>query len=159
MNRQRWVAILVMGGVAALCAPPMQSQSIFDKLKDKAKAKINQKEDQTTDAAVNAADPTASKPHSKTESAPSTTSTSAGSATPAASSAGSSAGATESGAAAPPDLAIKVYQNYDFVQGEKILFFDDFTSTQDGEFPSQWELSKGQAVVNQQQGYQALLLT
>jgi OmpA-OmpF porin, OOP family len=60
-------------------------------------------------------------------------------------------------AAAP--VSISAYQNYDFVPGDTILFADDFTTTQDGEFPDQWELVKGQAVVNKQAGRSAMLLT
>ena len=56
-------------------------------------------------------------------------------------------------------MTIQAYQNYDFTPGDTILFADDFTATQDGEFPNQWELLKGQAVVNKQQGYQSFLLT
>lgn len=43
---------------------------------------------------------------------------------------------------------MKVYQNYDFVPGDKILFEDDFRGDQDGEFPAHWNLEGGQGVVN-----------
>src|SRR6185437_16813164 len=72
--------------------------------------------------------------------------------------AASDAAATPDATAATP-VTIKAYQNYDFTPGDTILFADDFTETQDGEFPEQWELLKGQGVVNKQQGYQAMLLT
>jgi OOP family OmpA-OmpF porin len=68
-----------------------------------------------------------------------------------------SAAPADTSAATPANLTI--YQNYDFVPGDTILFADDFTTTQDGEFPDQWELQKGQGVVNQQAGRAALLLT
>lgn len=54
---------------------------------------------------------------------------------------------------------IKAYQNYDFVPGDTVLFSDDFTEDQDGEFPSHWDLTKGQAVVNQVTGKPAFCLT
>lgn len=56
-------------------------------------------------------------------------------------------------------MTLTSYQNYDFTPGQTIIFADDFTTTQDGEFPEQWELSKGQAVVNKAAGYPAFLLT
>lgn len=56
-------------------------------------------------------------------------------------------------------LSIKSYQNYDFVPGDTVLFADDFTEDQDGEFPSHWDLKKGQAVVNQVAGLPAFCLT
>jgi outer membrane protein OmpA-like peptidoglycan-associated protein len=57
----------------------------------------------------------------------------------------------------PP--ALKVYNNYDFKAGEKILFEDNFAADADGEFPSHWELVNGQGVVNQVDGKAALNIT
>ena len=57
----------------------------------------------------------------------------------------------------PP--SIKTYQNYDFVPGDKIIFEDDFTADQNGEFPSHWDLDAGQAVVNEVAGKAAFSLT
>ena len=57
--------------------------------------------------------------------------------------------------AAPP---LKVYQNYDFQPGDKILFDDDFKTDQDGEFPAHWKLEAGQAVVNKLEGDNAFFL-
>lgn len=54
---------------------------------------------------------------------------------------------------------LKTYQNYDFVPGDTVLFADDFTEDQDGEFPSHWTLTKGQAVINKVTGKPAFLLT
>src|ERR1017187_9421356 len=55
---------------------------------------------------------------------------------------------------------LKVYQNYDFVPGDKILFEDNFTEDQDGEFPAHWELKGGQAVLNKvTTGEEGLFLT
>jgi len=54
---------------------------------------------------------------------------------------------------------IKVYQNYDFVPGDKILFEDNFMDDQDGEFPAEWKLEKGQAVLNKINGEPAFFLT
>jgi OOP family OmpA-OmpF porin len=42
------------------------------------------------------------------------------------------------------------YQNYDFVPGNNILFEDEFTDDQSGEFPTHWDLKSGQAVLNMQ---------
>lgn len=42
----------------------------------------------------------------------------------------------------------KPYANYDFVPGDSIVFFDDFSDDQDGEFPTHWNLNKGQAILN-----------
>jgi len=54
---------------------------------------------------------------------------------------------------------LKVYQNYDFVPGDKILFEDHFTDDQDGEFATHWELKAGQAVLNKNGNELAMNLT
>lgn len=59
----------------------------------------------------------------------------------------------------PSPASIKSYQNYDFVPGDTVLFADDFAADQDGEFPAQWTIKKGQAVVNQVTGKAAFCLT
>ncbi len=69
----------------------------------------------------------------------------------------SSSNSSSGNSSAPP--SIKSYQNYDFVPGDTVLFADDFTEDQNGEFPSHWNLTKGQAVVNQVTGKPAFLLT
>lgn len=53
----------------------------------------------------------------------------------------------------------KVYQNYDFVPGDKILFEDNFTETMDGEFPALWKLKSGQGVVNKEDGQSVFIFT
>src|SRR5215831_17490044 len=67
---------------------------------------------------------------------------------------GSSASSTSQ--AAP---SLKTYQNYDFVPGEKVLFEDDFSTDQDGEFPAHWVLESGQAVTNKTDKGLAFFLT
>src|SRR5258708_16411453 len=62
---------------------------------------------------------------------------------------------TEAGAA----QSLKVYQNYDFVPGDKILFEDNFIDDQDGEFPAHWALKSGQAFLNKINGEEAFFLT
>jgi outer membrane protein OmpA-like peptidoglycan-associated protein len=47
-----------------------------------------------------------------------------------------------------PTGSLASYQNYDFVPGNKILFEDEFTDDQSGEFPTHWSLTGGQAILN-----------
>jgi OOP family OmpA-OmpF porin len=51
------------------------------------------------------------------------------------------------------------YQNYDFVPGNNILFEDEFTDDQAGEFPTHWNLAKGQAILNMAGPDKAFFLT
>ncbi len=54
---------------------------------------------------------------------------------------------------------IKAYSNYDFVPGDTILFEDNFSDDQDGEFPAHWQLLSGQGVINKINTAPALILT
>ena len=54
---------------------------------------------------------------------------------------------------------LTAYANYDFVPGEQVVFADDFTTDQDGEFPAHWKLDKGQAIVNKVAADPAFFLT
>lgn len=57
----------------------------------------------------------------------------------------------------PPNT--KAYQNYDFVPGNRIIFEDNFSDDQSGEFPSHWDLLSGQAQVSTFQGEKIFALT
>ena len=156
MRMRHWLPFALALTMLAAAVPTAHSQSVFDKLKSKAKDKINQKEDQATDAAVNSADPTNKSDNSNSNSSGTSSGADATSHAVAKSDSPEAAGAADVPAA---PVTLTSYQNYDFTPGETILFADDFTTTQDGEFPEQWELSKGQAVVNKAAGFSAFLLT
>jgi outer membrane protein OmpA-like peptidoglycan-associated protein len=68
---------------------------------------------------------------------------------------------SEAGPAAPAadSGAITAYQNYDFTPGDTIIFADDFSTSQEGEFPDRWELISGQGVMNTTKGFPSFLLT
>ncbi|HYV55679.1 MAG TPA: OmpA family protein [Chitinophagaceae bacterium] len=115
------------------------NSQLLKKIGDKVKDKTNQKADQTVDKNID-----------KSEEGTANTNTNS---KPAANS-NDTAGETTS---STPTL--KAYQNFDFVPGDKILFEDHFTDDQDGEFPSHWELKKGQAQLNKANGELAFFLT
>ncbi len=152
MRLRHWLPFALGVCVLAAAIPAAHSQSIFDKLKQKAKDKVDQKEDNATDSAVNAADPTNKSGNTNNEAGGSTAATTASTPTEA-------TAAPAEGASPAAPVTLTSYQNYDFTPGETIIFADDFTTTQDGEFPDQWELTKGQAVVNKAAGYPAFMLT
>jgi OOP family OmpA-OmpF porin len=58
-----------------------------------------------------------------------------------------------------PQTTLSSYQNYDFVPGNNILFEDEFTEDQSGEFPTHWNLSRGQAILNMVGNDKAFFLT
>lgn len=62
-------------------------------------------------------------------------------------------------ASSGPSGTLASYQNYDFVPGNNILFEDEFTDDQSGEFPTHWDLKSGQAVLNMLGTDKAFFLT
>jgi len=46
-----------------------------------------------------------------------------------------------------PEEEVKLYSNYDFVPGEKIIFEDNLIGEENGEFPSRWDLRNGSAEI------------
>ena len=160
MSSRYWLPILLTGCLLGTSVPVAQSQSIMDRIKAKAKAKVDQKEDNAASSAVNAADPSANNGSSSSNksSSPTTSTTPSNNATNGSPPTATATAAASGGAPNVP-ADIHAYQNYDFVPGETVLFADDFTTTADGEFPSQWEIDRGQAVVNKQGGYEAFVIT
>src|SRR5215472_16914104 len=151
MRMRHWLPFALAMTMLAAAVPTAHSQSVFDMLKSKVKDKVNQKEDDAASSAVNAADPTNKSANSGNSSGADATSHAV-----AKTDSAEAAGAADVPAA---PVTLTSYQNYDFTPGDTIIFADDFTTTQDGEFPEQWEMTKGQAVVNKAAGYSAFLLT
>ncbi len=54
-------------------------------------------------------------------------------------------GASQGGAAGPPSL--QVYSKFDFVPGDKVIFYDDFSNDFIGDFPSKWNTNGSGEVV------------
>jgi OmpA-OmpF porin, OOP family len=129
-------------GMLLIVTMPASSQSLSDRLKA-ARDKAAQK----------AADAASAATKEKPAAEPAASPASEAPATPA------PVAADVPVATTPGPVSITAYQNYDFVPGDTIVFADDFTGTQDGEFPDQWDLVNGQGVVNKQAGRSAMLLT
>lgn len=140
MNIRRHVVAAAVLGILATSIPAAQAQSVFDRLKQKAKDKINGTNTPSNTSTTNSSN---GADGAGTSSSPAQSQTAAGS----------------QDNAAQTTATLTTYKNYDFVPGDKIIFEDDFTATQEGEFPEKWELLSGQAVVNQQAGYPAFVMT
>ncbi len=54
---------------------------------------------------------------------------------------------------------LKMWSKYDFVAGEKIIFEDDLSGEESGEFPSRWDLLSGSAEVASLSGENVIHLT
>lgn len=120
-----------------------------NKIKEKAAQRVDQNEDKAIDKGLDQVDP--SKQNSSNNKNATNTNSSSD-----ASNADKTDNASNNKSTVP---TLTTYQNYDFVPGDTVLFEDDFTEDQDGEFPSHWNLEKGQAVVNKVNNEPAFFLT
>jgi OOP family OmpA-OmpF porin len=71
--------------------------------------------------------------------------------------AGAAAGQAGEGTAASEDMAL--YTKYDFVPGDKVIFYDDLSGEEMGEFPSRWNLDKGVFEIARQGGKNYIMCT
>jgi len=101
-------------------------KKLGDKVKNKSEQKADQKVYQEIDKGLDKTDDASKKKENNSTTTSNTNSTKDTSATP-----------------VPAAPTLKVYSNYDFVPGDKILFEDHFTDDQDGEFATHWELKWG----------------
>lgn len=144
MRKSLYILILLLtaGATTSLHA------QILDRVKQKAKDKVNQRADEKIDKAM---DKTLDEAENAAKNDPDKKAEKEGEKKTEKAEGGSNN--------AVPPASIKVYQNYDFVPGDKILFEDHFIDDQDGEFPAHWKLSSGQALLNKLTAEPAFFLT
>jgi len=128
--------------VFIVMSSPAQAQfkKIKDKAKEKAEKKVEEKVDETVEGTEETKEDTTTATKESTEQPVSETAK-AQSATP---------GASE-------DMAL--YTKYDFIPGDKVIFYDDFSGEEMGEFPSRWRLDEGVFEVAKQGGKNWILCT
>lgn len=113
--------------VIALSAFPAYAQfDIGNKIKNKLNQKVDQKIDKTIDDSLDG--------KKKMGKAAATTGEADG-------------GAGSAAAAGSGEGRTKAWTKYDFVAGDKVMFSDNLASEEVGEFPSRWDLNKGNAEV------------
>ncbi len=117
------IAALVLVLAAGWSPAAGQFGKLKDKLKQKAEEKASEKLDATLEGEETPADSAAAD--STAPAAP------AGEATP-----GAAAGTA-------PAEAMALYTKYDFIPGDKVIFYDDLSGEEVGEFPSRWNLDNG----------------
>ncbi|HET6778778.1 MAG TPA: OmpA family protein, partial [Gemmatimonadales bacterium] len=145
------IAVLASLSAATVSVTPAEAQfgkRLKERLKknaeDKAIDKAVEQENEAIDAATtgNAEGDTARATAEPTEPG--------SSATPDASAPASTDSPSSTAAAAPADR--KVWANYDFVPGQRTLFYSDFTDDQVGNFPERLEFKSGQMEVVEFEG-------
>ncbi len=120
-NLVSFLVVLAVSIGLVLTASPAQAQ--FGSIKDKLKKKADEKTDKAIDKAMSGK----ASPEEK-------------SAQPQGNEAQPS-GAAKGGTAAAEDMTL--YTKYDFVPGDKVIFYDDLKNEEVGEFPSRWNLDNG----------------
>jgi len=125
--------------------------NVGNQIENKVVNRVNQKIDQGIDKGLDAveddiAGSTKKKSKSKSEKAPAKQKTQENNDTDKA--------VTESASSTKPSgpqdkQSMQTYSKYDFVPGEKVLYFDDFTETAVGDFPPNWNsTASGEVVTN-----------
>ena len=180
MRHPRLAAAILVGCTLMTVLPATAAaQGWLDRVKQKAKQTIQQRTDQATDSVTNAALDKAEhavkcvvgdkqcirkaqaagqavavvnaqgQPVSTADSARAMAAATGSLATPAP---GAPAGAAAPGASATQPPGVGVWLNYDFVPGDKVLFFDDFADDNVGDLPKHEDLNHGNATVVQDNG-------
>lgn len=133
----------------SICSFSLNAQNILKKIKSKTTDRINTKVDNAIDKGLDKTE--ASMKTTAKDTAKNTTATTVTNVTTTAS--------TDTSIPQGVSQNMKVFQNYDFVPGDTIVFEDHFTDDQNGEFPAHWNLGAGQGVMNSVGGQNSLLLT
>jgi outer membrane protein OmpA-like peptidoglycan-associated protein len=124
----------------ALIAVSSPATAQFGKLKDKAKEKAEKKVEETIEGKEETASDTSAVSEESAEKPVSDT-----------------AKAQPTAPGVSEDMSL--YTKYDFVPGDKVIFYDDFSSEEMGEFPSRWRLDEGVFEIAKQGGKSYILCT
>lgn len=157
-SRSLLVLIAVLFAFAVVAPTPAAAQ--FGKLKDKVKDKVERKVDRKTDQAIDKALEGPSGEARNVEATEPAPADEAEAPVPASGKAGSEkAGGDKagSGSAAAEDMTL--YTKYDFVPGDKVIFYDDLAREEVGEFPSRWNLKNGVFEIVRTEGGNWILCT
>lgn len=111
-----------------LCFTPAAAQfNVGKNLKNKINSKINQKVDQQVDKSIDETlEGKKEAPSDKSD---------------------GKSSAAKVGGSGSGEAKMKAWSKYDFVPGDKVLFADNLSGEENGEFPSRWDLNKGNAEV------------
>ncbi len=126
MKRLTTISLALLLG-AALMFTPSPSLAQFGKLKDKAKKELEKKAEKEADKALSGEK---SSENTEAESAEAQPAAENGENAPA-----------EDTAARKDDFSL--YTKFDFVPGNKVLYYDDLAGEEMAEFPSRWDLHEG----------------
>ena len=143
-----FLMLLVFIAFTGGAAPPADAQfgKLKDKLKDRVEKKADKKTDETIDKALEGPKKTGEEAAAPAEAGP-----------PPAGEAPVPAAAAQGGTKTAEDMTL--YTKYDFVPGDKVIFFDDLAGEETGEFPSRWGLEDGVFEIAKAAGQNWILCT
>jgi OOP family OmpA-OmpF porin len=120
--RLHWRRFLMVLVAAAMIGAAVSAQAgILDKVKKKAKDKTEEKVDEEVDKALEGKEEEQKEEAQAEE--------------------GDQPEQAGEGTAAAEDMTL--YTKYDFVPGDKVIFYDDMKDDEEGEFPYRWNLDRG----------------
>lgn len=143
--------LLSLAVVAAWTPAHAQLGRLKDKVKSKVEQKVDEKTDKEIDDVLDGPDTKAAEPE-ETPAEPGEESSPAPDATK-----GGTVAAAKGGTATAEDMTL--YTKYDFVPGDKVIFYDDYSVDEVGEFPSRWKLDNGVFEVAKQGNKKFVLCT
>ncbi|MEO9021183.1 MAG: OmpA family protein [Ginsengibacter sp.] len=122
---------------------PDANAQIFDRIKRKVQDKVNNKIDKTIDDATDGKKNKPADTETKTDKKSSSkTEPPSGS-----ENADSTRVDEKTTADIPNDSGMETYKKFDFIPGNRILFYDDFTQDNQGDFPAHWNTNGGGEIV------------
>lgn len=111
---------------------------LLDKIKDKAKEKVEQKTDEAIDKGMDKAEEEITKDGNDQEENESDKEDAEDSGRQA---------DTKGSAKIPAKAELKSYSRYDFIPGDKVFYYEDFSNVEAGDFPSSWFTNKSGEVI------------
>ena len=145
MRRELKVGLKVLIGLALVGLAVPAGAGPFDKVKKSAS--------ETTKKAGDAADKTSKAADDVSNAAGKDAGAKSEGGSPAESgSAGKETGGSASKTSGSSEKVSSVSTKFDFVSGDSLMFFDDFTRDDLGEFPARWKLSQGTFEVAEMEG-------
>ncbi|MCX6830988.1 MAG: hypothetical protein NT028_02510, partial [candidate division Zixibacteria bacterium] len=137
------LAILTVGLVGIAQPASAQLGSLKKKVKNKVEKKADDKVDQKLDEAVDKAAGDGEKSEEGKEDA---------------SADGKQPAPVAKGGTATAE-SMTLFTKYDFIPGDKVIFYDDLANEEMGEFPSRWKLDRGVFEIVKQHGQNWIMCT
>ncbi len=120
------ISVMLLLAVVMIAAAISVQAGILDKAKKKAQEAAEKKAEEKVDQAIEGEEETKTEEEQQPE----------------ASATASSQGETKSDSGAVAE-DMTLYTKYDFVPGDKVIFYDDMSGDEVGEFPLRWKLDRG----------------